>query len=244
MKLKLGELPQPEDKRDYKLSESAGYIKEVNLKDYVYFIRDQKYNDCVFNSIASQIEIEYILTYGKKIKVKDVLGVSVGEAYSKGRILDRTFPHNYGYIPREAYKMFKNYGAVPEYFMPYKTYKLDMKPTTIHEFFDGFIKIKRFEFVSIDEIPYVLSRNKPVRIGVNVDSAFIGLKRGVLYEHSGINHGGHSVLIIGQKFDSDGNIIYKILNSWGTLWGFYGVGWVSQKWLKQQQVSEGNIIYV
>ena len=245
MKILTGELPQPKDPRDYKISECAGVIKEVDLRPFVYFIREQRYSDCVFNSINSQIEIEYLLTYGHKIKIKDVLGLSVGDMYSKARIADKTFPKNVGYIPREAYKLYKKVGVVPEYFLPYKQYKLNMKPTLIHQFVDGFIKIKRFEFVNLEEIPYVLSQNKPVRIGIRVDSAFIGLKRNqVLYEHAGTNHGGHSVLIIGQKFDVNGNILYRILNSWGKWWGYYGTGWVSESYLKQQMLSDGNIIYV
>lgn len=243
--LKLGELPQPKDERDYKITESAGIIKEIDLTSYVPFIRDQEFNDCVFNSINSQIEIEYFLKYQKHIKIGTRHGLAVGPIYSQYRIENNWFPKDSGAVPRDAYKIYKRDGVCPEYFFPYEEYKIDTKPTLKTRFSDGFFKIKRYEFVSEDELPYVLSSGKPIRIGLNIDSAFLNAKDEPIYEPSGNNLGGHSVLIIGQKFDANGVLLFKILNSWGYWWwGQNGIAWFSWDYVKKKMSSEGNVIYI
>lgn len=243
--VKLGELPQPKDTRDYPITESAGIIKEIDLSSHIPFIRDQRFQDCVFNSINSQIEIEYHIKNGKHIKLGTRKGLAVGPVYSQYRIEEDWFPRDSGAIPRDAYKIYKRDGVCPEYFLPYSTYRIDTKPSLKTRFSDGFFKIKRYEFVDETELPYVLSTGKPIRIGLDIDSAFFNAKDTPIYEPSGSYIGGHSVLIVGQKFDANGILLFKILNSWGSWWwGRNGCAWFSWDYIKKKMSSDGNVIYI
>lgn len=230
-----GEIPDKEDPRDYPVSSwnVSKELQEVDLTDYVLYIRNQDYNDCVINSFNGLFEIEYHLKFDKKLTFLKTKGLSNGYGYTIARQKMKTFPFNTGLYPREVVKQYNKLGIAPEHLMPYDKYKLDSVPDFKANFSANFFKVKSYESILPDQIPYVLSANKPIQIAINLDGNFLGYKRGtILRESDGKNLGGHAMVCVGQHFEEDGTIVLKILNSWGPWLGDHGYWYMTLDYLK------------
>lgn len=196
------------------------------------YVRNQNYNDCVVNSLNAAYEIEYNIKYGKPFIFKNIKGFSNGYGYTIARQEMKTFPMNTGLFPRNVIKLYNKKGTSPEYFMPYNKYKLDSVPDLKSTFASNFYKIKYYEAVTIDQLPYVLSNNKPVLISMDLDGTFLSYRRGEILDTSdGKLLGGHAMVAVGIKKKYN-KIIVKVLNSWGKFLGDGGYWYMTLDYLK------------
>jgi len=237
-----GALIDKPDDRDYPISTLAYEYKTWNCLRLIEYVRDQKYNDCVINTFNSCFEIESILTYNKKIAINNVYGLSNGFGYTIARQADNTFPNNIGLYPRDVVKQYHKVGISPEYFMPYDKYTLKSETNPKSKFAAHFFKIKRYEAVTVDQLPLVLSSQKPVCIAINIDGNFLKYNTNSepLQETDGKNLGGHAILAVGVNYTYNDKIIITALNSWGNGLGQQGLWRMSLDYIRK---VSGNRIF-
>lgn len=67
----------------------------------------------------------------------------------------------------------------------------------------------------------------PVLIGIDVDRGFFNLRQHAIYsQFSGVSEGGHAIVVVGYD---DAKQAFKVINSWGSVWGDQGFGWIAYK---------------
>lgn len=247
IKTHTGAIEDTPDDRDFQVSSFSPTLTAVDLEHLglIKQVRNQRYNDCVVCSLNSMFEIEYLIKYNKDIQIKSVYGLSTGYGYTEARKDYKTFPDNTGLIPRNVLKLYNHKGIAPEYFLRYRDYNLSMDTDYKQKFTANFLKVNRYEAVSPNQLPYVLSSGKPVMIAINLDGNFISSKPGeVLTKSDGKNYGGHAMVAVGQRLEPNGPVI-KILNSWGTGHGSRGYYYATLDYLLE---TAGNrlfwVIYV
>lgn len=78
-----------------------------------------------------------------------------------------------------------------------------------------------------------LAAGNAVVIGINVYPDFDSLSPSnpIFDDASGKSRGGHALCVVGYD---DSKRAVKIINSWGTNWGFNGYGWISYDYIQSQ----------
>lgn len=96
----------------------------------------------------------------------------------------------------------------------------------------------RLTDISPDYIKRILFNNNPILIGIKVDYQFWTDGKFIWKTNMGSYVGGHAIVICGWD---DTKNAYKIMNSWGTNWGFNGFGWIDYNYLAN--VLQGHVNY-
>ena len=243
-KVFTGYLQDEPDDRDYALSALNTTITDIDMSEYVQYIRDQKYNNCVTCAIDAAFEMENRITHNKKVWVGEQYGLADGFLYTLARQEDGSFPENVGTYPRKVLKIATKVGMPPDKVMPYAYYKVKDEPDLKAKLAANFYKIKRYEALSKEQIPYAVSNKKPVVFGMLLDNAFVNYKKGeILTQTTDGYYGGHAMVIAGLKI-INGQVVYKILNSWGRDKGNDGYYLVSQQYFNTRLYEPAWAIYV
>jgi len=84
---------------------------------------------------------------------------------------------------------------------------------------------RRVDINNEAEVKGQIAANFPIVIGMYIDESFRNLKGNRIWQgRSNISRGGHAMVVVGYD---DSRQAYKVLNSWGTVWGDNGYGWIS-----------------
>lgn len=90
---------------------------------------------------------------------------------------------------------------------------------------------RRVNFLDPIEVKSQISAGFPVIIGMYIDEGFQALQNNQIYnKHFGRELGGHAMVVVGYD---DTREAYKVINSWGRMWGDSGFGWVSYSMFKK-----------
>ncbi|HUX59814.1 MAG TPA: C1 family peptidase, partial [Ignavibacteriaceae bacterium] len=138
-----------------------------------------------------------------------------------------TFPADSGQTGREAMKVIKAIGAVPETVYPYQPVYFNDGPSMplFAKSVAKYWKISLYErCYSVDSIKKALIKEAVVWLGVPVNKSIFKYKTGILnFNKKDGSAGGHAMLIIGYD---DNKKAFKVANSWGLSWGKKGYGWI------------------
>jgi len=90
---------------------------------------------------------------------------------------------------------------------------------------------RRVNVQDVTEVKTQVASNFPVLIGMMVDQRFSQLAGEQIYSGSpGPSRGGHALVVVGY---SDSKNAFKVINSWGTTWGYNGFGWIDYSTFRQ-----------
>lgn len=81
----------------------------------------------------------------------------------------------------------------------------------------------------LDDVKGQLSRGNPVIFGIDVRSGFEELKGDTVFRSSSEKVGKHAMTLVGYD---DQRQAFKMINSWGTMWGDKGFGWIDYELFK------------
>ena len=81
------------------------------------------------------------------------------------------------------------------------------------------------------EVKAQLNQGYPVVIGATVDQGFLKMAPGSVWKSSqGRTLGGHAMVLVGYD---DHRHAFKVLNSWGRIWGDGGYGWIDYDFFRK-----------
>lgn len=82
----------------------------------------------------------------------------------------------------------------------------------------------------VDDVKGQLARGNPVVFGMFVGESFEGFRGKGVYKGEADAGFGHAMTVVGYD---DKRQAFKIINSWGTLWGDKGFGWIDYDFFKK-----------
>ena len=134
-----------------------------------------------------------------------------------------------------ALRVISREGVVRLSEFPYTEERCDQLPTpeqrasAAPNAIKGFSAIRRGD---IDGVKGALSRGNPVIVGMMTSDGFHRLRGPAIFsDETDRTDGGHAMVVVGYD-DKKG--AFKLLNSWGELWGDGGYGWVSYTTMRQR----------
>ena len=218
-----GCLPQPKDKRDWKLDKllavSAVQLPRDFLPDYGEFTYDQgRSSECcacsycyirhlqeMDNNTQSGLQEPFApsFQYANREVEDNYEGMMLRKCCLKGKE---------GSLPWHYFPNFYSLKKCQEIFQKNKIKFLSIA----HPY-----RISSFYTVNTEqEIKTAVYLTKGVLIGIMVTDAFYYPKRGIIdYTHDGkTQYGGHAMVIDGWKYIND-KLYLRIKNSWGKNWG-------------------------
>ena len=219
--------PQKEDKRDYIYEP---HILEVPSK---HFLSDVQMVSCPIldqGNLGSCVSnAGYALFY---ILSKRKISLSRLQLYMTSRAIDKSsLVEDSGATIRGCMKAVSKYGLCNEKIWSYDILNFDKLAPS--EAFRNLYKLTNFIYTfikkDIKSIKQVLASGKPVLIGILIYSSFESTNAneyGVI-PMPDINNetllGGHAILLVGYD---DKTKVFKFQNSWSTLWGDKGYGYI------------------
>jgi len=118
---------------------------------------------------------------------------------------------------------------------PYAEERCDQLPTPAHRASAAPNAIKGFSAIrrgDIDGVKGALIKGNPVIVGMMTSDSFHRLRGpGIFSDETDQTDGGHAMVIVGYD---DKRGAFKLLNSWGELWGDRGYGWVSYSSMRRR----------
>ena len=118
---------------------------------------------------------------------------------------------------------------------PYSEERCDQLPSAEHRTSAASNTIKGFSAIrrgDIDGVKGALTRGHPVIVGMMTNHGFHRLRGPAIFsDETEATDGGHAMVIVGYD-DKQG--AFKLLNSWGEVWGDQGYGWVSYNTMRQR----------
>ncbi len=222
---KTGLMPQPEDHRDL-IYEASGLVEEkIDLRNKLPRITSQNgYNSCVYHAVGTLMD--YTLKYKKGVAWDFNFSEAYGWWYGKVRL--GTQLTNGGTVLRDAFKVIKEHGFVPQQFWDYKNgikIEPDTKARIAGQLFKKYLGlIPSYHSLSgvfvtnkVKLIKNALSKEFPVVFGLPTDYDFQNKRDNKLVADISANRDYHAMIIVG--FNKEG---FLIRNSWGTGWGDHG----------------------
>ena len=219
--------PQKEDKRDYIYEP---HILEVPSK---HFLSDVQMVSCPIldqGNLGSCVSnAGYALFY---ILSKRKISLSRLQLYMTSRAIDKSsLVEDSGATIRGCMKAVSKYGLCNEKIWSYDILNFDKLAPS--EAFRNLYKLTNFIYTFIKQdiksIKQVLASGKPVLIGILIYSSFESnnaTNYGII-SIPDINNetllGGHAILLVGYD---DKTKVFKFQNSWSTLWGDKGYGYI------------------
>jgi uncharacterized protein (TIGR02145 family) len=103
---------------------------------------------------------------------------------------------------------------------------------------DDYYRVVNYNTAYLKEIIY---NGNPIIIAVAVDDGFWRSGNFIWNSRHGVDIGGHAMAICGWD---DTKNAFKVMNSWGTSWGFNGFGWIDYNYLVSLLNAHNNEAYV
>jgi hypothetical protein len=239
----VGIYASPYDERDYKLNElipkGAIDIPREYSSELPPFIYDQGTSSecaaCSYSTIRymQESDTEYggsgikerfspSFTYSNRLEGEDFEGMYLRSVCKKGKE---------GSIPWSVFPGFYTYAQCKMKFLLNKSKWLEMaKPFRISSY---------YQCTSREQIQLAIIECKAVLAGINVLPCIYEVKEDGIVNYDKnkdlTSYGGHAVTVVGWRFDDNNNLWYKVINSWGTIYGDNGIMWIPEKypWLEQ-----------
>ncbi len=135
-----------------------------------------------------------------------------------------------------ALNLLKNQGVCTWQAMPYSgTNGCSLQPDGVQTANAAQYKIASYaSILNSDEVAIktMISTKHPVIVNITADNSFIGAGPGFIWKsYSGSGSLPHAVLICGYD---DAKHAYKVMSSWGTLWGDGGFSWIDYDFFVQK----------
>lgn len=134
----------------------------------------------------------------------------------------------------DGLRLLVNQGVVPWDVMPYSDQNgCSLMPTAAQRTTAASYRVSGYSRVSItiNAIKAMLLSGKPVIVGGPVNRAFVNLNdNSVLKAFVGASLGGHCYCVVGYN---DMKKAFLVYNSWGTIWGDGGFGYISYSYISR-----------
>ncbi len=139
----------------------------------------------------------------------------------------------------DALKLMQKQGAASWPDFPYDPADCSRQPDNAVTAKAARFRIDDYERVDASDLGQLkeqIAEGNPVIFGMDVTPEFYRLKRGIYSDlsPSDIGRNGHAMVLVGY---SDPKQAFKVINSWGPLWGEGGFGWVSYAALEKRIVQ-------
>ena len=227
---------EPVDHRDrayMPTSSSVESIKEIDLRPLCYPIRDQGW----LSSCTAFATTSLVRHVRKKLGLKDWEPSPLFTYYASRKIQGNT-DKNEGVYNRFALKSTIDYGVSMEFMWPYKNaagqYWIEppqnvWKSAERHQT----LEYQRINDANRNEFLTCLNEGYPFIFGLRIYSSFFETpETGIVPipdKDTEKSVGGHAMLAVGYKIIDDKEYII-IQNSWGTIWGEEGYGYIPMEY--------------
>lgn len=149
-----------------------------------------------------------------------------------------------GCVIRNSFKVAKHIGTCEESFWPYAPAKVFECPP-FGAFMDArkhqALRYFRVDWSRVEEVQGVLALNFPIVFGTRLYSSFNDVgANGIVSvpdEKSERVIGGHAMVLCGYK-RIDGQLYFKVRNSWGSEWGDNGCCWIPESVVTSPSLSD------
>lgn len=136
----------------------------------------------------------------------------------------------------DALKLMQKQGAASWPDFPYDPADCSRQPDSAVTARAARFRIDDYERVDASDLGQIkeqIAEGNPVIFGMDVTPEFFRLKRGIYNDlsPSGIGRNGHAMVLVGY---SEPKQAFKVINSWGPLWGEGGFGWISYAALEKR----------
>lgn len=239
----MGYIPDPEDSRDYKLSNVLSRKYENTMVDYSPEMSEVKNQgqkgSCVGFAVAAMIEWqqqqEYLReqeqgnTYTRDKKHYDL---SEQWIYHKAREIDGFSNDSGGTTIRAAMKIVNKYGVPPEEGWKYDDHIIGRPKFWSYSTAKWAKSKSYYKIDTIEEMKDTLDNIGPFVTGVMVFYEFFYPdSNGYIDYPSNTNnyYGAHAICIVGYD---DERQYFKFKNSWGKNWGNNGYGWLPYSYMR------------
>lgn len=240
---KTGWHPRPPDVSDVSARPMLGApthfpMEAMALVAFILCVFDQTItSSCVGQAVGNAIEIR-LRAMGAEL----VETVSRMAIYTWARMrenMNRTL-HDEGCNPRDAILSIGVDGVPKEHDWPYDEARINEALPWDVEQKSSAARIAAHYWIDSDDIGRVhdimnaLVQNYPVVFGTFVDTAYMNLSEaqalaGVRSMNLRDARGGnHMQCIVAYRVQTDGSVMFLVLNSWGPRWGWNGCAWVHQ----------------
>ena len=229
---------QKEDKRDYMYEPHILEIPSTHFLSDVQMISspilDQgNLGSCVSNASYA---LFYIRSIGK-------ISLSRLQLYMTSRAIDgSSLTEDTGSTIRGCMKAVSKYGLTNEKIWSYDILNFDKLAPS--DAFTNLYKLTNFIYTFIKQdlksIKEVLASGKPILIGITIYSSFESnnaINYGIIPMPNTTKEellGGHAILLIGYD---DKTKVFKFQNSWSTLWGDKGYGYIPYDYILNNNLA-------
>lgn len=226
--------PRTPDPRDYKLTEYKTLIDEhdkVRETEIMPAHHQGKLGTCYAMAAAK------LLTQRMRHNTKDPTWEFSPASAAYNKYLMTGIIN--GATSRETAQSIYEKGCLLKQFMPYIDDEPYLKgPTSNH--LTELSRLHRFNYfyLELEDIPAAINNGYSVWTGIQVFKKYFSqetIKTGIINEPTLTEKhvGGHAILIYDYYKNSQGQIVFKFLNSYGTEWGVCGTGIVTYDYLRK-----------
>lgn len=222
-------------------------VHEASLAPFVVKVYDQSTTSgCVGQAIAQACDVRFA-AMGLKIPARSRLA-----PYAFARELDTSADaplQDSGCYPRKAFEALRDWGFPSEVEYPFDIKKVnDRLPVDAVQASADF-KVKNWYAIASSydqrcvQIAQTLISKYPVFCGMTLKRSFEEYKEGIFTaeDMKGDVLGGHAMLIVGFETLSNGELVFLLVNSWGTGWGEQGFIRMHQSVFFDQDINVGDL---
>jgi hypothetical protein len=233
-----GHIPDLPDTRDWRWDETAmgvrrtftGSSGSIDYSELLDEVQDQRSNSCVGHAIASAC----FLTAA--IRAEPIPRPSALLPYTMARLADGQRPLlDFGCRPRMALMALRDFGLIPLEAWPETDENIGTVPPD-----DLWARAEGAQVPSFYRIEdggdvrgglvEALRRGLIPLFGMSVDASYEQIGRSIYSGPSGPELGRHAQIVVGYSAVMDA---FKVLSSWGTVWGNGGFAWIAAEFMSR-----------
>ena len=248
----LGYIPDPTDKRDWdfdKLSLSSSIQEgQASLEHHVPLVLNQgPTSSCVIHTFGGAVHVM------ETAAGLPFLPVSMRFGYYNSRRMHGAHTRDKGTHLRTCAKGMYRFGIANDRDWKWSSsrFAINKRPSfqsymRAHPRRGGkYVKIFDRSVARIPPICAAISAGYPVGFGTPLEKSFQSSKGSYKIYRPASNAkiiGRHAMLIVGYKY-MDGQLWFRVLNSWGANWRDHGFCWMSSDYIAWSQTTDLHIIY-
>lgn len=241
----LADVPDERDLPFDRMGLSAlGIPATATLRHHVPQVLDQLSTEsCVAHAVCAAIQIDR-RAHGESAPLPSRLF-----AYFNSRASHGAAGYDLGTYPRACVKMLAKFGAPPEEAWAFTARQatVNQRPSwgAYRQAYDhrgprGYYRIFDTGQNRVDAVRAAIAAGHPVVFGAAVDEAFTRMDGPVVIgpPYEGRIVGRHAMVVVGYTDDNR----FEVLNSWGERWRDSGFWWMSEDYLRWQDVDDLQVI--
>jgi C1A family cysteine protease len=245
--MKFGWIPESPNPKDFKFEDFKPQLSKVGASvssKYIIPIHTPTYNQlslssCVANATVGALEI--LMGLQGKITFLSRLFV-----YWNARVATQDTDKDQGTYIRNAFASLQKLGVCLESTWSYDERNVFSQPP-IQAYKEGndnsiesFYKIFSTGNQKLNDIEYAVRSNHPVVFGTPISDELLNYSdaRQTLSIPSANIIGGHAMIIVGVRTNSDGTRDFLVRNSWSDNWGANGHAWFSDNYIMWDQTTD------